>query len=422
MPDRAPPRVVRLSVALELAGETVPVGVLAWSEAERVAAFQADPGFVPRGLALSPFRMPLRAGLVMAPPTPFEGLHGVFADSLPDGWGKLLVDRAVAGLGGLPGALSPLDRLAFVGQRGMGALTYMPEQVLGDRGRLGEADLDWFARQARALEAGRAAEGMDALLRANGGSAGARPKILVLRDRETGAVRADTGEAAATEDAWLVKLPSRVDGRDAGRVEHAYGLMAVAAGIDMPDTMLLAGRSRTAYFAVRRFDRSVAGGGGAGRVHMHTLAGLLHADFRVPSLDYVDLLKVARLLTRHVADVEEAYRRMVFNVLAGNRDDHAKNHAFIMGRDGGWRLSPAYDLTPSDGPGGQHNLSVAGEGRAPGVAQFATVATRASIGPASARRIGGAVRDALARWPEWAAQAGLTRARAAAVRTLWGPG
>ena len=183
-------------MALELEGETVPVGVLAWSEADRVAAFQADAGFAARGLALSPFRLPLRDGLVMGPPTPFEGLHGVFADSLPDGWGRLLVDRSVALLGGAPATLSPLDRLAFVGVRGMGALTYRPERVLGDGGRSGEADLDWYARQARALEGGRAAEGIDALLRANGGSAGARPKILVLRHRESGAVRADTGEPA----------------------------------------------------------------------------------------------------------------------------------------------------------------------------------------------------------------------------------
>ena len=212
-----------------------------------------------------------------------------------------------------------------------------------------------------------------------------------------------------------MKLPSRADGRDAGRVEHAYALMAAAAGIDMPETMLLPAQAGAAFFAGRRFDRDAAG-----RTHVHTLAGLLHADFRVPSLDYIDLLKVARLLTRDTGHVEQAFRRMLFNVLAGNRDDYAKNHAFTMDRTGEWRLSPAYDLTPADGPGGQHNLSVAGDGRAPGAAQFATLASRSSIGPAVARRIEEAVRSALDRWPEWAARAGLTRARTAAVMAFWG--
>lgn len=414
MPGRALPRVARLTVALELARESVPVGSLAWSEADRVAAFQAEPGFVARGLSLSPFRLPVQEGLVMGPAAPFEGLHGVFADSLPDGWGKLLVDRTIAAQGGEPAALSPLDRLAFVGQRGMGALTYAPERLLGQGGRPGEADLDWFAQQARALEAGREAEGVEALLRANGGSAGARPKVLVLWDSATGALRPDGGQVARPdEEALLVKLPSRVDGRDAGRVEHAYALMAQAAGVDMPETMLLPGRAGAAFFAARRFDRV-----GQERTHVHTLAGLLPADFRVPSLDYVDLLKVARLLTRDAAQVEQAYRRMVFNVLARNRDDHAKNHAFTMDRAGTWRLSPAYDLTPSDGPGGQHNLAVAGEGRAPGPAQFAEVAARASIGRAAALRIEAAVRNAVGRWPEWARSAGLGRARMVAVRRV----
>ena len=189
--------------------------------------------------------------------------------------------------------------------------------------------------------------------------------------------------------------------------------MARAAGIEMPETMLLHGASGAAFFAVRRFDR-----GDRGRTHVHTLAGLLHADFRSPSLDYGDLLKVARLLTRDTAQVEEAYRRMVFNVLAGNRDDHAKNHAFTMARDGAWRLTPAYDLTLSDGPGGQHNLTVAGEGRTPGPDAFAQVATEASIKPVAARRIEEQVEHALVSWTRLAAKAGVSRSRSTSTRAL----
>lgn len=409
------PRVARLAVGLDLEDEAIPVGTLAWVEADRRAAFQYDAGFLARNLAISPFHLPPQPGVIMAPAAPFDGLHGVFADSLPDGWGKLLIDRHVAKLGQNPAALSPLDRLAFVGRHGMGALTYVPERTLGDSSAE-MADLDWFARQARNIEAGNAQASIDELLRANGGSAGARPKILLLRDRDTGACRLDVGQPPGPgEDAWLVKLPSRVDRQHTGRVEHAYALMARAAGIDMPETMLLHGASGAAFFAVRRFDRAAPG-----HVHVHTLAGLVNADFRTPSLDYDDLMKVTRLLTRDTAQVQQAYRRMVFNVLAGNRDDHAKNHAFAKARDGAWRLTPAYDLTPSDGPAGQHNLSVAGEGRAPGPDDFTRAATRASIGHTAARRIEDAVAAEVASWSSHAATAGVPRSRTLAIKPALG--
>ena len=188
-----PPRVARLLVGLDLDGGEVPVGTLAWVEAERCAAFQYDAGFLADGPSISPFHLPPSTGIIMAPASPFGGLHGVFADSLPDGWGKLLIDRHVAALGENPATLSPLDRLAFVGRQGMGALTYVPERTVGATSTDGMADLDWFAREARDIEAGKAQASIDELLRANGGSAGARPKILVLRDRDTGACRLDVG-------------------------------------------------------------------------------------------------------------------------------------------------------------------------------------------------------------------------------------
>lgn len=406
---RAPQPVSRLAVALDLPAERVPVGTLAWAEDKRLSAFQYDPAFLARGLALSPFRLPAGQGVHWAPPAPFEGLHGVFADSLPDGWGRLLVDRHMAALGHSPAKLSPLDRLALVGTRGMGALCYLPERTLA--GPVQPADLDWFARQAWAIEGGQSGS-VEALLRANGGSAGARPKILVLRHSETGAIRPDYGQKPAPrEEAWLVKLPSRLDPKDAGRVEYAYALMAAAAGIVVPPVLLLPGTAGQAYFAVRRFDRFP-------RAHVHTLAGLVHADFRAPSLDYDDLLKVTSALTRDVGQVQETFRRMVFNVLVGNRDDHAKNHAFTMADDGRWSLTPAYDLTLSGGPSGQHNLTVAGEGRAPGPAQFAQVAQRASLGRAMAIRMTELVRAGLATWPQAAAAAGLSRRRTGMIGTM----
>jgi serine/threonine-protein kinase HipA len=182
----------------------------------------------------------------------------------------------------------------------------------------------------------------------------------------------------------------------------------------LPATDLIEDRNAEAHFAVRRFDRTKNG-----RLHVHTLAGLLHADFRTPSLDYVDLMKVTSLLTRQPEQVEEAFRRMVFNVLVNNRDDHAKNHAFLMNRRGGWRLSPAYDLTPSEGPGGEHNMTVAGEGKTPTLAHFMKVANAADIPDAAAKAIIDRVADAVSGWKTNAKGSGLGAAEASGYMRIF---
>lgn len=393
-------RVGRLTVGLALPDGEVPVGTLGWSRADRLAAFEYDPGFAARRLEISPLHLPVGPGVRMAPRQPFGGLHGVFADSLPDGWGRLLVDRLVAARGDDPRSLGPLDRLAMVGTRGMGALVYRPETMV-PRGAEG-VDIDALAALAAEVRDG-VSDDVEVLLGANGGSAGARAKILVLRHRTTGAMRLDHGQAPMPdEQAWLVKFPAREDPQDMGRIEHAFALMARAAGVDFPPTMLIHGRSGRAYFAALRFDRE-----NGARRHVHSLAGLVHADFRAPSVDYDGLLKATRLVTGQAPSVEEALRRMVLNVMAGNRDDHAKNHSFLLGSDGAWRLSPAYDVTPSEGLGGEHSMAVAGEGRAPGRAHVLEVAKRASIKPRLAESIVGEVAEAVSAWPDFAEQAGL---------------
>lgn len=383
-----------LTVSLDVEGALLTVGRIAWSQDDRLAAFEYDHGALASGLAISPFRMRLAPGVIMAPRFPFDGLHGVFADSLPDGWGRLLVDRQISRGGGNPSRLTPVDRLAMVGSQGMGALTYAPEKPIADAESAGENGIGWLARRAEMILQGRSDEGISPLLLASGGSAGARPKVLALRNPVSGAFAVDDGSLAIQgHEHWLIKLKHRAEGGDIGRVEHAYAEMARAAGIDFPATQLVIDDQDVAHFAVRRFDRTEAG-----RLHVHTLAGLVHADIRAPSLDYKDLLTVAKVLTSDQAQVEEAFRRMVFNIVVGNRDDHAKNHAFLMGRDGRWRLSPAYDVTPSDGPGGEHNLTVAGEGRAPGPDHIAKVAADAGIPAATAKDIIGRVIDASSSW------------------------
>lgn len=395
----------KLTVQLDFYGQHIDVGTLAWSKDERRAYFQYHRDFAARNLAISPFNLPVQADATEAPYAPFGGLHGPFNDSLPDGWGRLLLDRHLQKRGTDFRLLTPLDRLAFVGRSGMGALRYIPDKSLKKSGD--EAvDLDWLAAQAEAVQGDVDEADVDRLLHIQGGSAGARPKIMIGLNGKTGKICADDGSGLPEGfDAWIVKFKSNVDPSDIGKEEFAYSLMARAAGIDMPTTKLIQTKTGS-YFAVKRFDRTVGG-----PAHVQTVSGLLDADHRAPAIDYDTLLKVTRLLTRDERHVRRMFVRMVFNVLAHNRDDHAKNHAFLMAKDGSWHPTPAYDLTLSEGPGGEHNLAVDGEGKNPTKTHIMKVAERASIPKAEAEQLFDQVRRAINRWPDFAKEAGLSDRR-----------
>ena len=408
------PHSIALSITIELEGRVLKVGDLKWSRDDRRAAFEYDAAALNARLALSPFRMKLAPGVIMASPHPFEGLHGLFADSLPDGWGRLLVDRQVSRNGGNPAIMTPLDRLAIVGANGMGALSYAPAYDITDDAPKRALKLDWFATQAENILAGQSDDGISKLLEASGGSAGARPKIMALKNLDTKKFSLDTGAIAKkNQEHWLIKLKHRKEGLDIGRIENAYAQMARAAQIQFPDTQLIEDKNGNAHFAVKRFDRTPLG-----RLHVHTLAGMVNADFRMPSLDYTDLLEVVASLSPDQNQVKEAFRRMVFNVIAGNRDDHAKNHAFTMDATGKWQLSPAYDVTPSDGPGGEHNMTVANEGRAPGQSHFAKVAASAGLQQHDANTIISEVAEAISSWKHHADANKIKNAEAIAIGKL----
>ena len=396
----------RLEVRLECGGEVRVVGTLA--ELERRTYFEYDAAFLESGLQISPFHLPARAGVHEGPAEPYGGLHGVFNDSLPDGWGLLLMSRAFRQRGLAPEAATPLDRLAYIGTRGMGALTYHPTTGPADPGR-DRIDLEALAAQSERLLEGSTEDVLPGLLRAGGSPGGARPKVLVgFRERD-GVLVSGSGTLREGFRPYLVKFGAREDAPDAGAVEHAYARMAAAAGIEVPEVRLFAvGEHR--FFAAERFDRLPEG-----RRHVHTLAGLLHADHRLPSLDYEGYLRAAWALTRDHRAVVEAFRRMVFNVLAHNRDDHAKNFAFAMEPGGAWRHTPAYDLTFSHGPGGEHTMSVSGEGRAPGRRQWDALARTVSIAPADVAEIVETVDAAIAAWPRFADEAGVARAHARTI-------
>jgi serine/threonine-protein kinase HipA len=290
----------------------------------------------------------------------------------------------------------------------MGALTYHPP---AERDDLDPAFLDLhdLARQALEVFSGQASEVLPQLLRAGGSPGGARPKVLVGYAPSTSEIVSGEGDLPDGFEHWLVKFASKTDTGDSGPVEHAYSLMARAAGLDLPETRLFETSEGDRFFGAKRFDRAA----GNRRLHLHTFGNLIHADFRVPGCDYADLLKATDILTRDHQDVLRAFRRMAFNVLAHNRDDHVKNFSYIMDPEAEachWALGPAYDLTFATGPGGEHTTTVAGEGRDPGVEQMLRVAAPAGIDAKKAREIIDEVRCGISRWNELADQAGVPAA------------
>ncbi len=393
-------------------GDSLLVGKLA--EDRGRVYFQYDVDFLSTGLNLSPFRLPFEPGLFEHSDRDFGPLPGVFDDSLPDGWGLLLMDRHFRSLDRSLAEISPLDRPAWLGTRTMGALTYHPPASRdGVDGSV--FDLHDLARQSHDILTGAAVDVLPELLRAGGSPGGARPKVLVGFNPDAGDVCSGEDDLPTGFEHWIVKFAAQIDSPDAGAIEYAYGLMAVAAEIDMPSTRLFEIAEGDRFFGIKRFDRGSTGSPPASnrRYHVHTFGNLIHSNFRIPSADYADLLKATSLLTRNHQDVLRAFRRMVFNVLAHNRDDHVKNFAFLLDDStGDWTLTPAYDVLFTPGPGGEHTMTVAGEGRAPGWSHMLHLAEQADVSKREAAAIIDEVQTAVARWPDYAAQAGVEKAAA----------
>ena len=398
------PQGTALAVALRWDAATeVPVGRLGMRD--RRVLFEFDPAFLAAGVDISPFHLRRQPGVLEVREPMFDNLPGVFNDSLPDGWGRLLLDRTARRHGIAPETLTPLDRLAHVGTDGIGALVYRP--VLDTGGGDETIDLDTVAEASRAVLEGSADDLLDDLRRVGGSPQGARPKALIQIEEATGHITDAWRDRGAGWRHFLVKFATPSDPIDVGPIELAYARMAAAAGVLVPPSHLLPSRIGPGWFASARFDRD-----GARRMHVVTAAGLLHADFRMPSLDYVDLAKATVRLTRDHRAGEAMFRLAVFNVLAHNRDDHAKQFSFLMDQSGVWSLAPAYDLTFSAGPGGEHSTSVAGEGRNPTRAHLLDVADAAGLSRSRAVAAIEQARAAVARWPELAREAGVSSASA----------
>ncbi len=398
---------VRLALDVDVDVDHAPVvGTLA--EQQGRVYFEYADAYLRTGHSLSPLRLPFAPGLFEHTDRDFGPLPGLFDDSLPDGWGLVLMDRHFRRLGRSLAALSPLDRLSWLGTRTMGALTYYPPAITQDVD-VDESvfDLHNLAHHSQRILSGEASEVLPQLLRAGGSPGGARPKVLVGYDPLSGKLTSGEADLPPGYEHWLIKFASTPGDTDAGSIELAYALMARAAGIDMPETRLFETTDGDRFFGVKRFDRT-----GDRRVHVHTFGNLIGADFRIPSSDYTDLLKVTSRLTGNHQDVLRAFRQAVFNVATHNRDDHVKNFAFRLDSETGeWSLTPAYDLTFAEGPGGEHTMTVAGEGRRPGPEHLHRLADRSSISAVDAKAVLDEVRAAVARWDDLAAQTGVSRAR-----------
>lgn len=342
----------------------------------RLAAFEYDREWLADGFSISPFSLPLEQKVFIPKQEPFDGIFGVFADSLPDGWGRLLVDRLMLKNHMNPYEVGNMDRLAIVGQSGMGALCYEPERHFEIEEN--PIDLDTIAEECRQILNTESAENLDELFRLGGSSGGTRPKILTQIDGEE----------------WIIKFPSSADRENIGRQEYEYSLCARKCGIPMAETRLIPSKICDGYFGTKRFDRRQKTDGSVERVHMLSVSAVLETSHRIPNLDYEILMKLTLELTKDFSEVEKLYRLMCFNVFAHNRDDHSKNFTYLYEEtEDQWRLSPAYDLTYSSSIGGEHATTVYGNGKNPGMKEILAVADQIGMDGRKSEQIAEEVRN-----------------------------
>ncbi len=397
----------KLNVFLEYSADRKrPVGTLA--QVGRKIHFEYSADFLADPLWLSPYKLSCEQRFHEHSDLEFGPMFGLFEDSLPDGWGLLLMDRFSRKQGLDPQKLSVLDRLAFIGRSGMGALTYEPAMEFDDL-ETQLIDIHEMAAHAHDILVGNTREVLPQLMRTGGSPGGARPKILAgIKGNQIIAGETDLPKGF---EHWIIKFPSPKDLTDAGPMEFAYSLMARAAGIPMTDTRLFSSSKGDRFFGIKRFDRDFNR-----RFHIHTFGNLIHSNFRIPSCDYADLFKIIRNLTRNHQDVLTGFRQMVFNILANNRDDHVKNFTFMLDNENQWRLAPAYDLTFSHGPGGQHSMTVMGEGLSPGKKQILAIGDQAGLSKTDMTGCMDQVIHGVQEWKTFAENTGIPAQR---KETVW---
>jgi serine/threonine-protein kinase HipA len=395
----------------------------------RIASFQYDPAFVRSGVQVSPVHMPLREQPYRFPELPaesFSGLPGLLADALPDRWGQALVSAWLAAQGRDESSFDIVERLCYVGTRGMGALEFEPAYQPAAVASNSDLQLQELVRLANAVLSERAEfvteladnpdeEAMKAILSLGTSAGGARPKAIIAFNEQTGQVRSGQVDAGEGFRQWLLKFDGVARAGDHGlqdpegwgAIEFAYSLMARRAGIEMAECRMLEEGGRR-HFMTRRFDRPDSGG----KLHVQTLGALEHVSYNDPGIySYERALLLMRKLGLDTGQVEQQFRRMIFNVVARNQDDHVKNIAFIMDRSGAWTLAPAYDVTFAFSPGNRwlnsHQMTINGKRDHFTVEDFRTVEQLAGLKRGRAAAVLAEVRDAVIQWPAIAEQVGI---------------
>lgn len=393
-----------------------------------IIVFEYDPAFQRTGLEISPIRLPLaQTGPVSFPELvkveAFAGLPGLLADSLPDRFGNAVIARYFANTGHPESALSPVQKLLYIGRRAMGALEFRPPIPLGATAAERESlEIANLVEQARQVVEGKIDVAVPEIMRIGASAGGARAKALILWNRETNEVRSAFAKPRTGDEHWLIKFDGvgQIDEPDPNpqpynRIEYAYSRMARDAGIDMPETRLVEER-RLGHFMVRRFDRA-----GEKRLHMHSLGGMQHVDYNLPgAFSYEQFLRTILDLGLGYPSLEEAFRRMVFNVAAVNQDDHVKNLSFLMDEHGTWRLAPAYDVTYASGHGFTRNHQMTIGGKTSGFSRSDLTAVASMFGlKHDGAHVIQQVMDALGNWRRYARDSGIEADRVEFIEGLF---
>jgi serine/threonine-protein kinase HipA len=414
------------------------IGALSLEDGARTAAFQYTPAFATSGIQPSPLVMPLSTRVYQFPAlaaVSFHGLPGMLADSLPDRFGNALIDAWLATQGRRPESFNAIERLCYIGKRGMGALEFAPVTGPAFRGStkvavdaLVELASDILTHRNSlqvSFAPNRRHEGIEDILRVGTSAGGARAKAIIAWNPQTNEVRSGQVEAPPGFGYWLLKFDGVRSNKDKELedpqgftlIEYAYSLMARAAGIDMSDCRLLEEGGRR-HFMTRRFDREPAGG----KLHMQTLGALGHFDFNVAGVyAYEQAFDAIRKLKLHMRDIEQQFRRMLFNVVARNQDDHVKNIAFLMDKAGSWSLSPAFDVTyaynPDEAWTARHQMTINGRTEDFALSDFRDCAKSAGLKRGRDLEILAEVVGAVKKWPRCANEAGVTAKQRDAIAT-----
>jgi len=389
----------QINVFLKFSRDEIPVGKLILDN--RLVYFKYDDDFIKLGMNLSPFRLKFNTEIQLADPDPFYGLFGVFDDSLPDGWGMLLLNRALEKKSLSLNDINVLDQLAYIGDKGKGALVYRPAVTEG-KSFSDNINLDRLKSAMDEVYFGSSTEVIEELLFLGGSSGGARPKANVGYNPITNELIHGYNTLPEGFSHWIIKFPSSEDPQDIANIEYAYYKLALGANITMSECKLLKSTKGLQFFATKRFDRV-----GNDRIHMHSMAGLTHDNFRLSHIDYGHIIDVAYQLEQTALARKNVLRLAAFNIYSHNRDDHSKNFSWLMNESGKWTLAPAYDLTYSSTQIDEHSTRVCDEGANPGRKQLIELANEFSI--SKPEEIIDQVQEAIAQWPAIAKECGVSK-------------